>query len=117
MFNKKKRFFKQKIESVQNMIWDLEFKVAKSKQIREGIRLDRDQVIQAIQSLNPEKEVEKVKELTERKERYEKQIKMIDDEINGGTPTENSPEGIGINEKLESLHSLKELYKEYIKTI
>ena len=42
-FNKKKQYFNKKARAVQNMIWDLEFKRAKSLMIREGIRKVYDQ--------------------------------------------------------------------------
>src|SRR3990167_3480482 len=38
MFNKKKKYFKHKLISIQKMIWDLEFKREKSLMIREEIR-------------------------------------------------------------------------------
>jgi len=49
--------------------------------------------------------------------RYESQMKMIDSEIDGGEPTEYSPSGVGILERIKSLYELKEMYKEYIKSL
>lgn len=128
MFNTKKKFFKSKITDVDRYIWDLEFKIEKSRQIREGIRLDRNRALESVVQLDTqlknttdekEKEgLEKQKqELVDKANRYESQMKMIDNEINGGQPTEDNPAGIGIMEKIKSFIELREMYKDYIKKI
>jgi hypothetical protein len=126
LFNTKYKFFKNKVTSVQYAIWDLEFKLSKSRQIREGVRLDRDRAIEAINGmtsqLNATEDKEKRENLeaeiakaTDNKTRYEQQMDMIDFEINGGKPTENNPSGIGILEQLKSYAELQGMYKDYLK--
>ncbi len=40
--NKEKKYFKQKLEGVQKMLWDMEFKIQKTRMIREEIRQEYD---------------------------------------------------------------------------
>jgi len=42
MFNKKKKYFRRKIEAIQKQIWDSEFKRDKALQIREEVRREYD---------------------------------------------------------------------------
>ncbi len=44
MFNKKKKYFKHKLDGVQKMVWDLEFKREKSLMIREEVRQEYDKL-------------------------------------------------------------------------
>lgn len=128
MFSKKKKFFKKKLKEIDYAIWDLEFKIKKSRQIREGVRLDRDRAIENLQHVESALKRDVSKEDKEKMEkerdtikdnvsRYESQMKMIDSEIDGGEPTEYSPSGVGILERIKSLYELKEMYKEYIKSL
>lgn len=121
--NAQYRYFYKKINDVQRSIWEYEFKVAKSRQIREGVRTDRDRAMQAIANLEdmlktaPEEKKEQLnKDLAANKDnvaRYEAQMKMIDDQINGGAVTDANPAGIGILEQIKSLTELKLMYQDY----
>jgi hypothetical protein len=135
ILNKKQRFFKAKIEEVTKTIWELEFKIAKSRQIREGIRQDRDRAVEnkghVAERLKNEKDKDKIKELEEEVvkneenvKRYEAQMKMIDDQIQGSdqkNPSDEYPDGVpavvGILEKIKSFTELRTMYKEYLKQI
>lgn len=128
MFNKKKKFFKQKIEAVQKTIWDLEFKVAKSGQVREGIRQDRDRAKEHLNILearlkNKLEKEEKAKLEAEKTKfeddvkRYEAQMQMIDAEINGVKAEGSNPGQAGILDTLASLAELKQMYHQHIKTL
>lgn len=109
---------------MQNSIWEYEFKVTKSRAIREGIRGDRDRAMQSIANIeaglktvpadkkeNLEKELERAKDNVKR---HEAQMKMIDDQINGGASSETNPAGIGILEQIKSLTELKLMYQDYL---
>lgn len=133
--NKKKKFFKAKIEEVTKTIWELEFKIAKSRQIREGVRQDRDRAVEnkghVVERLKNEKDKEKIKELEEQVKlneenikRYEAQMKMIDDQIQGSdqqNPSDEYPDGVpavvGILEKIKSFTELRIMYQEYLKQL
>lgn len=123
MFNKKLKHFKQKLANVDKALWDLEFKREKSAQVREEIRLKRDRLVETqnhiAQQVKKEgddasKELAKV---TDTLKRYEAQIDMLNAEIYGKEPTENDPGQQGINHQIDSLQELKQMVKEYIKTI
>lgn len=123
LFSRKYHYFNRKVRDVQNSIWEYEFKVTKSRAIREGIRGDRDRAMQSIANMeeglktipaeqkgNLEQELERAKENVTR---YEAQMKMIDDQINGGAQTQENPAGIGILEQIKSLTELKLMYLDY----
>ncbi len=121
----KKQFFKDKIKNVTFNVWELEFKVSKSRQVREGVRQDRDRAIEDIARLEAqiaqEKDKDKLKELEAAKatfadnvKRYEAQMLMIDKQINGFAGTETEEPVIGILEQLKSLAELREMYKQHI---
>ena len=42
MFNKQKKYFQSKLDGVQKMVWDIEFKRFKTREIREEIRQEYD---------------------------------------------------------------------------
>lgn len=120
--NKKYRFFYKKANDVQYAIWDLDFKLSKTRQIREGVRQDRDRAIEQKNNLaSQENKTEQMKKDLETYEenvaRYERQMKMLDDEVVGGTPTEHSPDGVGILERIASYAELREMFKNYLKTL
>lgn len=122
MFNKKKKFFKHKVRAVTKQIWDFEFKVEKTLQIREGIRQDRDRLIDAKHKNDAalkatpkdEKLLKEAAEIADTIKRYESQMKMLDDQITGGAVSEENPAGIGINEQISSLAELRKMYQDYI---
>lgn len=118
------QFFKQKIERVQYETWEVEFKVQKSRQIREGVRQDRDRAIEALSNIETALKTEptdRTKLETERdafKEnitRYEAQMDMLDKQINGYQGDDTHEPIIGLIEQLASLSELKSMYKSYIK--
>lgn len=128
MFNRKARFFKDKIDAVEKTGWEVEFKIAKARQVREGVRQDRDREVEALMNLNKAVEGEKDKEakkqlqdraavVTENVTRFEKQMKMIDDQINGVVGSETQEMQIGLLEQLQSYAELKLMYQDYIKNL
>lgn len=127
ILNSKYRYFRRKVTDVTHSMWELEFKIAKSRQVREGIRQDRDRAVESVhqitEALKTAKKEDKEKYEAdkvaheENTKRYEAQMKMIDDEINGGTPTEGNPSGIGIMERLKSYAELRNMYVEYAKSV
>lgn len=122
----KYKFFEKKIDAVQKTIWEFDFKVMKSRQVREGVRQDRDRAIEALQKIEaqlkgaptPELEAQK-KTMTENISRYESQMQMIDRQIMGYTPPEGTQEEptVGISEEIGSLSELREMYKSYLTTL
>ena len=133
--NKKYRFFVGKISNVEKSIWELDFKISKSRQVREGVRQDRDRAVENKNhaQINVDKETDKDKKAELEQQvalnednikRYEAQMKMIDDQIQGVAkqdPSEEYPDGIpavvGILETIASLSELKLMYKEFLKQI
>lgn len=126
LFNKKYRFFSGKVFDVTRSIWEYEFKIAKTLQVREGIRQDRDRAIEAIIQIDArlkgskdkkEKDV-LTKELDGMKEnvrRYEAQMTMLDNQVNGVKAEGNNPGEQGLNDTIASLAELREMYKSYLK--
>lgn len=125
----KKDHFKQKLEGTTKMIWDMEFKRHKTRELREGVRQDYDgaknKLFQIEEGLkgNPDKEtkdkLEDAKPLAERDlKRFEAQLKMLDLEIEGSKPTNEYPDGVnGVDHQIDSLHSLTKMLKDYITTL
>lgn len=131
MFNKKKRFFKEKLLQIERSIWNMEFKISESRKVREGIRLDRDRAVETQgilkgkletkeANITPElkekyeKELEKVKD---NQTRFEKQMQMLDDELNGRAGTETTDGIEGVTNQIASLVSLRDMTKQYIKKL
>ncbi len=127
MFNKKKRFFNKKIGDVTKSIWELDFKVAQSAQVREGVRRDRDQQLDRLAQLEAQvkgadkKDKEaitaQIEETKANATRFEAQMKMIDDQINGVKASQESDGQVGILETISSLAELREMYKDYVSKI
>lgn len=122
MFNRQKKLFKQKIKDVQDSIYEVEFKIFKSRQLREESRLLRDRCVENVAQIEArlqgtkDKEEkgrleEELKAHKENKEKYEGQMKMVDEQINGG---EGQP---GLLEHIKGLTELKTMYKDYLKII
>lgn len=133
-FNPKKDYFKQLLKGVHKMIWDLEFKKFKTREIREGVRVQYDdckmklallttQIEQQEKELTMEegefKRLKDQKVILERDmERYLGQIKTMDLDVNGAAPSSEHPDGVvGIVQQLDSLEELKIMVKDYIKTL
>ena len=141
MFNKKKKYFKEKLSGVVKMIWDFEFKRQKTRMIREEVRQEYDRQKSAFAVLTAKIARERSEQEAIGKEnvmkpedvarlddqrvlmerdisRFEQQMKALDLEIDGSKPTGEYPDGVqGINHQLDALHELEGMLKEYIKTL
>lgn len=112
------------------MIWDLEFKIFKTLEIREDVRKEYDNAKSRLALLDSQLEeqeknktlkdeelatIKDHKEICERDlSRYEAQMKQVDLEIYGSKPTEEYPDGVvGIQHQLDSLYELKVMVKKY----
>ena len=126
----KKFHFKGKQEGTQRMIWDLEFKVHKTKEIKEEIRQEYDFMQSRIASTETQikdfpkdkdpaekARLEDQKKLAERdRDRFENQMKSLDLEINGAKKSKEYPDGVqGINSQIDSLRELVEMLKSWRK--
>lgn len=124
----KKQRFEQKLEVTQNMIEDLEFKIFKTKEIREDVRKEYSNaqarlsaIISSIENFKGEEgdkaRIEDQKVLCERDiSRYEAQMKELDLEVNGSKPTNDYPDGVtGIYHQIDSLRELQEMLKDWVK--
>lgn len=134
MFNKKRKYFNWKLNAVQKMIWDMEFKREKTLMIREGIRNEYDAIqsklhivntqIEAL-PVNKEKWTDEQKRLDDQKillirdsERLVNQMKSLDLEVYGSKKTNEYPEGVdGIDQQLDALRELQAMIKGYIKSL
>ena len=135
MFNKKKRYFKKKLQAVQNAIFDLEFKRFKTLEIREGIRKEYDNLRSRLEVLNTqiEKEsapkglretaIDEFKRLEDQKVILEKDIETkknqmegLDAEVNGLAASAENQATPGINHQLDAYRELAGMIKEYVKT-
>ena len=128
----KRSHFKRKLDGTSSMIWDLQFKVFKTREIREEIRTQYDFMLSRIENFDKQiaewpkdadegerKRVEDQKVLAERdRDRLMVQINGLDAEISGLKPTADNPDGnIGINEQIESLIELRSMLSDYIDSI
>lgn len=128
----RKGHFKQKLEGTSKMIWDLEFKVFKTREIREDIRQEYDFMVSRVDNfdktiktwpkdgdISERKRVEDQKVLAERdRDRLLNQVKDLDSEISGAKPTNENPEGhIGITEQIDSVRELQGMLRDFIKSI
>jgi predicted nuclease with TOPRIM domain len=122
--------FKAKLKATRQMRWDLEFKVFKTKEIREGVREQYDSAKaklfnlekqrDAIEAGKPEREPlqKDIDTLTEDTKRYEGQIKSLDVEVSGANPSAEYPEGAsGINDQIEALRELETMLRDWISTV
>ena len=128
----KKNHFLQKLEGVGKMIWDLEFKLFKTREIREDVRKEFDFMNERIVTLKANIEnFPKDKDEAEKKtiednlvraerdsSRLANQLKAIDLETDGSKPTNEYPDGVtGILQQIESLKELETMLKSWIKKI
>jgi len=124
----KKAHFKEKLKGTGRMIWDLEFKKFKIREMREDVRKEYDFTKARISSL--ENEMEGFKGDKEEKarmddqmvlakrdlERFESQLQSLDLEINGSKPNSQYPDGVsGLNDQIESLRALCEMLQAWAK--
>lgn len=128
----KKEHFRHKLEGTQKMIWDMEFKAFKTREIREDVRKEYDHRIQRIELLKQQIEkfpaegdqAEKAKlqdqiTLCERdRDRFLFQMQQLDAEVNGAKPTAENQDGVvGIVQQIESLRELVGMLKDWIKQV
>lgn len=130
MFNEQKKYFKQKAKAIQYSIWDMQFKISKTRMIREEVRVAYDLTKSKLEVLKNQIKIQKEKPTMEKGDiarlddeqvrlerdlkRYEDQMKSLDLEINGSRPTNEYPDGvIGLNHQLESLRELLAMVKDY----
>jgi predicted nucleic acid-binding Zn-ribbon protein len=127
--NEQQKYFKAKLSGVQKTIWDLEFKRFKTREIREEIRVEYDQMRARLapleDALTKTKDKKELAALTEQKaavesdaNRFMAQMKHLDAEVAGSGVTEQYPDGLqGINQQLDALRELQQMIKEYIKIL
>jgi hypothetical protein len=130
----KYRYFLRKKRGVESMILDMEFKRFKTREIREEVRQAYDnskaKMLSIETTIKQEKESPKIDpgdvarledevvRLKRDVERYESQIKAMDIDVDGSKQTNEFPEGVaGINQQLESLHELKGMIVEHMKSL
>ena len=127
-----KKHFKQKLKGVEKMIWDLNFKVFKTREIKEDVRKGYDKKKAKLFGLEEQiKNWPKDKDEADRKrledeitrinqgiERGEQQMKMLDMEIDGAQPSEQYPEGVqGISQQVDGLMELRQMLKDWLRTL
>lgn len=134
MFNKQKKHFRDKLVGVQKMIWDMEFKKAKTLSIREDIRVEFDNLKSKLSTLEtqitsqkdkPTMEAGDIARLDDQKvlldrdiERLLGQMKGLDLEVTGSKKTAEYPDGVqGVDQQIDALRELQIMLKEYIKQI
>lgn len=125
-----KRHFESKRDGVQKMIWDQEFKLFKTREIREEIRQTYEQTKARLAVMDaqlkdwpkdmpiedkPGMEDQKVR-LERDLKRYEEQMKNLDVEMEGSKPTNDFPDGfVGIKMEIDNLIELKGMIEDHIK--
>lgn len=132
MFNKKKRYFKKRLEAITKMIWDNEFKREKTLMIREEVRQTYDNTCSRLNIMEerikgfPDKKEDwddeqkrvddEIIRLTQDKERYQSQLNKMDIDVKGCLPSNECPDGFeGLDQMLASLRELYQMTKEYIR--
>ena len=132
--NWKYRYFVKKLDGINKMIEDMEFKRYKTLYVREQIRQEYDGVRSKLEILKTQIASEKDKptisvdefkrleddvvRLNQEVERKVAQMKSLDIEVQGSKPTQELPEGHqGINETIEGLRELIHVTKQYTKEL
>ena len=126
----KKKHFTRKANGVEKMIWDLEFKAFKSRELREDTRKRYESMKSRVYSKQTEIENFKGKDedkarLIDEKTRAENEVKKleielnaIDAQLNGSKPTNENPDGVlGINEEIDSYAGLLAMLRDWRKTL
>jgi hypothetical protein len=128
----KKMHFKQKLDGVKKMVWDMQFKKFKTSEIREDVRKEYDMMKARIDALDTQiKTWPKEKPEGDRKrleddrvradvdvKRFEQQIKELDVQIAGSKRTNEYPEGVqGITQDIEGLMELESMLRDWLKRI
>ena len=128
----RKRHFQQKLEGVGKMIWDLDFKRYKTREIREDIRKLYDNaksrkygLEEQIKNWPADKNAgdkarleDELIRIDRDVERNEAQLKDLDMQAEGAKPSPQYPDGVsGITDQIDSLMELKQMLKDWIKTL
>lgn len=128
----RKNHFKKKLEGTKKMIADLEFKIFKTREIREDIRQEYAYMVSRIESIDNQinkfpadgnqDELGRLKDDKVRAERdrdrFVAQMKQLDVEIGGAKPSQDYPDGVeGITQQIDSLQELSSMLKDWIKTL
>lgn len=126
----KRDYFKGRLRATQQLVWDLEFKLFKSREVREEVRRDYDSMVQRVLSFEKtiaewegdeaeRKRVEDQKVLAEReRDRFLAQLKMLDREMEGAKPSAEDPEGAtGIIQQIDSLREVQGMLRDWIRTL
>lgn len=133
-FNAKKRHFGKMLNGVKTMIWDLEFKVFKVRQIREDVRVEYDNLKAKREVVKGNIEKEKTTPTMSKDEaarlddelvlidrdieRYQQQMEGLDLEIDGSAATNQYPDGVpGLTQQIDQLQDLKVIIKDYKKRL
>lgn len=126
----KKGYFKKRLAETKKLEWDMEFKVFKTREVREDVRKEYARAKARLHGLEeqiknwPENKdkgekarLEDQVVLTNRDiERYEAQMAQMDLEIEGSKPTNEYPNGLeGISHQLDSLKEVQSMLKDWIK--
>lgn len=128
----RKDHFKQRLQGTRNTIWDLQFKVFKTREIREEIRNEYDMMKSRLATLEQqianfptdkdqgdkarlEDDVVRAKRDADR---FLAQMKELDLEVEGSKKTNEHPDGVtGITQNIDSLRELEAMLKDYIKSL
>src|SRR3990167_528527 len=132
----KRAYFKGKLQGVDRAVWDLTFKIFKTREIREGVRRDRDDRKMKLETLGEriviesktgglkETNIDEFKRLEDQKvllerdvKRYEDQMRMLDVELEGERPSGDIVGAPGINDQIDSLVELREMLKDWVKRV
>jgi hypothetical protein len=131
----KKSHFAQKMAGVQKMKWDLEFKIFKTREVREDVRQAYTNECARIEAMKTEiknwpkdskeekhsqgekaRREDEVVRAEANRDRYEAQMKQLDVEIEGSKRTNEYPDGVnGIMQDIDGLNELEQMLKEWIK--
>ena len=118
----KKAYFKRRINATTKEIWENEYKVEKSLQVKEGIRQDRDRIIDArykaeaaLKATPDDKQlIEEIAGFNETIKRYEAQMVMIDKQVNGVAAEGNDPGEQGLQDIISALAESRAMLKDYV---
>lgn len=128
----KKTHFKNRLASNKQMQWDLEFKIEKTKQVREGIRKEYDAAKSRLFAIDEQFKQESQngatipeeqrKQMVDQKTvlerdipRLEQAILQLNAEIEGVKPSAENPGGIpGTQNQIDQLRELQQMIEEYI---
>ncbi len=127
-----KSYFKQRLAGTQRLIWDLEFKAHKTREIREDVRKEYSNMMSRIDSLKTQvanwpadkdegdkKRLEDQIVLCQRDaDRFVAQMRQLDTEVEGAPKTNENPDGVdGIVQQIGQLKEVQIMLKDWIKKV